>query len=83
VGSNPIARSKQIRKNVDECGALCADISASNSLNESLEISLPSCGGQLHCLKHQNQHCGKEESNTNGDELSRPSSVRMRLTFEM
>jgi hypothetical protein len=48
-----------------------------------LQLVLPSCRGQLHCLKHQDQYCGKAEGNAQSDELPRPSSVCSRLTFEM
>src|SRR5262249_48652468 len=37
----------------------------------------------FHCLKHQYQYCGETEGNTKSDELPCPSSVRLRLTFEM
>ena len=35
------------------------------------QLALPSCRGQLHCLKHQDQYCGKTEGNTKSNELPR------------
>jgi hypothetical protein len=49
-----------------------------------LQLVLPSCRGQLHCRKRQDEYCGKTEGNTKSNELPCPSSaLRSRLTFEM